>query len=162
MASVCEPIEVCFKFLPCSKASPCLIVPAHNEAKIVCRFAASPCLKKNSANFIFFGKNVKPCLTSRLPLGGKLSTSLTDEERPLLRTAFLYPVFSIAKHQKLSALFQGFPLASSCLRTMRQKSSDASRLPLASSCLRTMRQKCEALPYVKASPRGEAPCEARW
>ena len=72
--------------LPCSKASPCLIVPAHNEAKIVCRFAAFPCLKKNAANFIFFGKNVKPCLTSRLPLGGKLSTSLTDEGRSLLRT----------------------------------------------------------------------------
>ena len=49
---------------------------------------ATPCLKKNSANFIFFGKNVKPFLTSRLPL------------------------------------------ASSCLRTMRQKLSAASRLPL--------------------------------
>ena len=96
--------------MPCSKPSPCLIVLAHNEAKIVCRFAASPCLKKNSANFIFFGKNVKPCLTSRLPLGGKLSTSLTDEGRSLLRTAFLYTVFSIAKRQKLSALFQAFPL----------------------------------------------------
>ena len=24
VASVCEPIEVCFKFLPCSKPSPCL------------------------------------------------------------------------------------------------------------------------------------------
>ena len=44
VASVCEPIEVCFKFLPCSKPSPCLIVLAHNEAKIVYRFAPSPCL----------------------------------------------------------------------------------------------------------------------
>ena len=37
------------------------------------------------------------------------------------------------------------PLASSCLRTIRQKLSAASRLPLASSCLRTMRQKLSAL-----------------
>ena len=34
--------------------------------------AASPCLKKNSANFIFFGKNGNPFLTSRLPPGGRL------------------------------------------------------------------------------------------
>ena len=39
------------------------------------------------------------------------------------------------------------------------------RLPLAciKFCLQNfLRQKCEALPYVKASPWGEAPCEARW
>ena len=71
-------------------------------SKIVSRFAASHCLKKNSANFIFFGKNVKPCLTSRLPRGGKLSTSLTDEGRPLLRTG-CFKQFS----QKNSTVFIG-------------------------------------------------------
>ena len=45
-------------------ASPCLIVLAHNEAKIV-------------------------SLVPRLPLGGKLSTKLTDEGQFQIRYNFL-------------------------------------------------------------------------
>ena len=65
-------------------------------------FQGFPLPEKNSANFIFFGKNVKPCLTSRLPLGGKLSTSLTDEGRSSIRTG-CFKQFS----QKNSTVFIG-------------------------------------------------------
>ena len=57
--------------------------------------------------------------------------------------------------------YSRLPLASSCLRTMRQKLSalfQAFPLPEKKfSELHFFRQKWEAFPYVKASPRGEAP-----
>ena len=92
-------------FKPC----PCSFFLRKNSAKIVSRYAPSPCLKKFQRTS-FFGSIL------RLPLASSC-----------LRTM----------RQKLSALFQGFPLpssrlplASSCSRTMRQKLSAASRLPL--------------------------------
>ena len=65
-------------------------------------FKAFPLSEKKFSELHFFGKNAKPCLTSRLPRGGKLSTSLTDEGRPLLRTG-CFKQFS----QKNSTVFIG-------------------------------------------------------
>ena len=53
-----------------------------------------PLPEKNSANFIFFGKNVKPCLTSRLPLGGRLLAKQGGEGRILFMIDIFYRKFS--------------------------------------------------------------------
>ena len=55
---------------------------------MVSRFAASPCLKKNSVNFIFSAKMVS--LFHSLPLGGKLSVKQTDEGQLHKRKAKLF------------------------------------------------------------------------
>ena len=80
------------KILPCSKASPCLIVLAHNEAKIV-------------------------CLVPRLPLGGKLSLKATDEGQLHFRfkilnySAIPFSIFPLA-----------FPFSFFLLREKKRKS----------------------------------------
>ena len=51
------------------------------------RAGFASCLKKNSANFIFFGKKGNPCLRQGFPLGGKLSVKQTDEGQPNKRKA---------------------------------------------------------------------------
>ena len=141
---------------------------------------ASPCLKKNSANFIFFGKNVKPCLTSRLPLGGKVDKAKlwTNEGQPNNNQAF-----SRQKVALYSTRVPGFPVGEAVGFCRLKRSLPVFPLPEKKfSKLHFFRQKCEALPCVKpspclivlahnkakivsrfaASPRGEAPCKARW
>jgi len=61
--------------------------------------------EKNSENLIFFGKNVKPCLTSRLPLGGKLLAKQGDEGQPNNNQAF-----SRQKAALNSTRVPGFPV----------------------------------------------------
>ena len=98
--------------------------------QILALFSASPCLKKIQRTSFFFGKNVKPCLTSRLPLassclrtmrqklsatsrlplGGRLLAKQGGEGRSLLRTPFIYTVFSIAKTSKIVCLVPRLPL----------------------------------------------------
>jgi hypothetical protein len=58
-------------YLAIFPASPCLVFAIGKIGKNcqpLCGFPS--CLKKNSANFIFFGKKGNPCLRQGFPLGG--------------------------------------------------------------------------------------------
>ena len=104
-----------------------------------------PLPEKNSANFIFFGKNGNPFLTSRLPLGGRLRREAVVRGASCSPFPLLSPLGKVAAKPPIEVYLK--------FRLML-------RLPLASIkfCLQNfLRQKWESFPYVKASLRGEAP-----
>ena len=93
-------------------ASPCLIVLAHNEVKIVCLVPRLPLVSSCLRTM-----RQKLSAASRLPLGGKLSLKATDEGQLHFRfkilnnSAIPFSIFSLA-----------FPFSFFLLREKKRKS----------------------------------------
>jgi len=114
-----------------------------------------PLPEKKFSKLHFFGKNVKPCLVSRLPLGGKLLAKQGGEGQPNNNQAF-----SRQKAALYSTRVPGFPVGEAVGFCRLKRSLHAFPLP---------EKKFGELHFFStkivsrfaASPWGEAPCKAR-